>query len=199
MTMDRREALKRSGLLMGVALSASALAALMQSCSNSERLSWMPRFFAEDEAQTVAAIVDQILPTTETPGGLDLQVDMFVDLMMSDSLLESDQKHVKTGMQDFMKSCRLEHGKDFHQLSSESQVEILKQLGEDTNTFNVAVWGSPIGDQAPIDFYRRIRQFALIGYFSSETIGTEVLAYDPIPGEYNACTPLQDGQKLWTL
>ena len=37
------------------------------------------------------------------------------------------------------------------------------------------------------------------GFFTSKEIGTKVLIYDPIPGEYKGCIPLADVGGTWTL
>ncbi len=37
------------------------------------------------------------------------------------------------------------------------------------------------------------------GYFSSEIIGEEFLAYDPVPGEYIGDLPDEDVDKAWSL
>jgi hypothetical protein len=197
--MNRRQALKKSGLLVGIGLSTGAVASMMQSCSGQDRVDWEPVFFSQEEASTVAAMVDVLLPQTETPGGLELKIDLFVDLMFKESLSPEDQKHVRDGLASFLSQQKSVYGKPFPELDIEDKEKVMQELGDQSNTFNVAVWGSPIGEQAPLDFYRRLRQFALMGYFTSEEIGKNVMNYDPIPGEYEACIPLEPGQKIWTL
>ena len=44
-----------------------------------------------------------------------------------------------------------------------------------------------------------IREFALLGYFTSENIGTEVLNFDPIPGGYKPCIPVSEVGNAWTI
>ena len=198
-TMDRRDAIKKSGLLVGIAMSAGSLTLLMQSCQSQDRLSWEPKFLNEQEALTVSAMLDRMLPQTETPGATELKVDLFVDLMFADSLSPEDQTHCRNGLTDFMEHCRNEFNRPFHRLTSAQQDGALRALGERTNQFNPSIWGSTLGVQPPIDFYRRLRQFALLGYFTSEEVGKNVLAYDPIPGQYQGCTDLAKGQKIWSL
>jgi hypothetical protein len=48
-------------------------------------------------------------------------------------------------------------------------------------------------------FFHQIRELTLVGYFTSEPIGKEVLHYDPIPGRFQGCIPLSEvGNKSWT-
>ncbi len=197
--MDRRTALRNTGLLAGISLSGAALSTLVQSCQSQNRLTWEPLFFSLKQAETVSAMTEVLLPQTDTPGALDLNVDVFVDLMCKKHLSESDQQHVMQGCEAFMQYCRDSYGKDFPDLTEEQKAEAIRQAGEVANTFNPAVWGSPLGEQEPLDFYRRVKQFTLIGYFTSEEIGKNVLNYDPIPGEYNPCMPVEDVGNAWTI
>jgi hypothetical protein len=48
-------------------------------------------------------------------------------------------------------------------------------------------------------FLFMIREFALLGYFTSEKIGKEYLVFDPIPAGYKPCIPLSDVGNAWTI
>ena len=197
--MNRRDALKKSGLLMGLSVTSAGLGVMLHSCQETPRVEWEPQFFTPEQAANVSAITDVLLPTTETPGALDLKVDLFVDLMCAKTLSAADQAHVAKGYDQFVETTQKMFGRDFIKLSIEEKTKVLERVGADTNTFNMAVWGSPIGEQAPIDFYRRVRQFALIGFYTSEEIGKNVLVYDPVPGEYRPCIPVEEVGNAWTL
>ena len=57
-----------------------------------------------------------------------------------------------------------------------------------------------MGEQPPVGFYRSLKSMVLWGYLSSEQIGTEVLVYDPVPGEYDGDYPLSEtGGRSWSL
>ncbi|MGB5437045.1 MAG: gluconate 2-dehydrogenase subunit 3 family protein [Maribacter sp.] len=196
--MDRRIALKNTALLVGVTLGGGTLASLMQSCQNQKRMDWQPQFFNEEQAAQISEITEMILPRTETPGAKDLKVDMFVDLMFAKTLSPEDKEHVMKGFERFVEICQERFGHPFTELDAEQRKEVLQQVGEETNTFNPSIWGSPLGVQEPLDFYRRVKQFTLIGYFTSEEIGKNHLRYDPIPGEFKGCIPYK-GENSWTL
>jgi hypothetical protein len=39
----------------------------------------------------------------------------------------------------------------------------------------------------------------VLGYFTSEQVGRNVLLYDPVPGRYDGCVPIdQVGRRNWT-
>jgi hypothetical protein len=197
--MNRREATKNTALLFGLTVSGGAISSLFSSCQKQNRLDWKPVFFTEDEALNISALCETILPKTDTPGARELKVDIFVDLMMKETLSPEDQQHVKKGYGRFVELTAEMFDKDFHKLLVEEQKEVLKALSKETNKFVMSVWGSPIGEQPPLDFYRRIKQFSMIGYFTSERIGKDVLAYDPIPGGQKGCIPFDEVGRSWSL
>ena len=48
-------------------------------------------------------------------------------------------------------------------------------------------------------FFRLIRSATVLGYFTSEQVGRNVLHYDPVPGRYEAAFPIdQVGRRNWT-
>lgn len=196
--MDRRKALRNTALLVGATLSSGTLASMLQSCQSQNRLDWTPLFFTEEQAQVVSEITEMILPRTETPGAKDLKVDIFVDLMFKETLSPSDQEHVLKGYEKFAATCEELYSTSFLKMNNDQRAEVLKKVGEGTNTFVPTVWGSKLEKQPTLDFYRRVKQFTLTGYFTSEEIGKNILRFDPIPGNYNGCLPY-DGENIWTI
>ena len=48
-------------------------------------------------------------------------------------------------------------------------------------------------------FFRLIRSATVLGYFTSEEVGRKVLNYNPVPGRYDACIPIEQvGRRNWT-
>ncbi len=48
-------------------------------------------------------------------------------------------------------------------------------------------------------FALAVRNLALLGFFTSEKIGKEVLNFDPIPGGFQPCIPLSEVGNAWTI
>lgn len=197
--MKRREALKKTAILGGTAVASSSLLTMLQSCQSQSRLDWQPRFLSIEHAQLVTSLVDTILPATDTPGGLDVKVDMFVDLVYDKTLDQNAKQGKVQEMDAFNQTCIDRFGMAFHQLDDESKKTILLEQETASPTFNGGVWGTAVGEQQPVGFYRSLKSLMLWGYFSSEEIGRNVLNYDPIPGEYRGCIPLSEVGKIWSL
>lgn len=197
--MKRREALKKTTLLAGSAALVPSLFSLLQSCKQEKRLSWQPIFLTEDQAQLISTLVDTLLPKTETPGALDMKVDMFIDLVFANLFNKQAQEAMLTEMKGFDVLATENFGTKFVNLSVKDRNEFLKEQESGSPKYNGQVWGTAVGVQEPVGFYRTIKSLALWGYFTSEEIGKNILNYDPIPGEYLGCIPLSDVGNSWSL
>tara|TARA_R110002049_G_scaffold308754_1_gene513873 strand:- start:10569 stop:11003 length:435 start_codon:yes stop_codon:yes gene_type:complete len=98
--MTRRSALKNLTMSLSYAVAAPTIMNLLTSCT-AEAKTWSPLFLSEDEKHTVTHLVDIILPATNTPGALDVNVPQFLDLMYHDIEKESNQKLFKDGAKLF--------------------------------------------------------------------------------------------------
>ena len=197
--MNRRKALQQAGLVTGGVLTAPGLFSLLQSCQSEKATSWKPLFFNREEALLISRLVDILLPRTATPGALDVNVDRFMDLVFAKTLSAPEQEQLRKELAVFNTSCKADFGDFFVNLSLEDQQKVLTLAEQNAPTFNGSVWGPAVGKQKDVGFYRRTKAMAIWAYFSSEKIGKEVLAYDPIPGAYNGCLPLSEIGKRWTF
>lgn len=197
--MNRRDALKKSALALGAAAGAPTLLSLLQACANTDRLTWTPQFLNEDQARFISAFVDFLLPKTETPGGLDVKADVFIDLMYAKTYDEAGQKQVVADIEKFNADCKAKFGNVFAELSTEDKTACLKDQEANSPKFAPKVWGTGVGPQEPVGFYRSLKSTVLWAYFSSEEIGKNVLSYDPVPGEFRGCIPLSEVGNTWSL
>ncbi|WP_439473398.1 gluconate 2-dehydrogenase subunit 3 family protein [Algoriphagus formosus] len=197
--MNRRDALKKSALALGAAAGAPTLLSLLQSCAQQDRLTWTPQFLSEDHASFLSSFVDFLLPKTETPGGLDVKADIFIDLMYAKTYDEASKKQVVADIEKFNSDCKAKFGKAFAELSAEDKKEVFQEHEANSPKFPKTVWGGAVGPREPVGFYRSLKSTVLWAYFSSEEIGKTVLSYDPIPGKYRGCMPLSEVGNTWSL
>jgi hypothetical protein len=197
--MNRRDALKKSALAFGAAAGVPTLLSLLQACSKTDRLTWTPLFLSEDQAIFISSFVDFLLPKTETPGGLDVKSDIFIDLMYAKTYDEAGQKAVVEGIEKFNADCKSTYGSVFAELSEEDKSACFQAHETNSPKFPKNVWGTAVGPSEPVGFYRGLKSTVLWSYFSSEEIGKNVLSYDPIPGPYQGCVPLSEIGNTWSL
>lgn len=197
--MNRRNALKKTGLIAGGSLLVPSLLTLLQSCRSEPRIDWQPLFFKEEEAKFMSVFLDTILPRTTTPGALDVKADLFMDKVFAKLYNDEGRAQVRADITKFNEDCKKEYGAIFADLSEGDRVKVLKEQEAKSPKFNSGVWGKSVGEQKPVGFYRSMKSMALWAYLSSEEIGKNVLNYDPIPQEYLGCIPLADVGNSWSL
>jgi hypothetical protein len=197
--MNRRDALRKTALFAGSAVAAPTMLSLLQACAKQDRLTWTPQFLGEDQARFITAFVDFLLPKTETPGGLDVKADIFMDSIYAKTYDESAQKNVVTEIDKFNADCKATYGKVFAELSPEDKAACFQAHEAKSPKFPKNVWGTAVGPSEPVGFYRGLKSMTLWAYFTSEEIGKNVLSYDPIPGEFKGCIPVSEIGNSWSL
>lgn len=175
LTMNRREALKRTAAMLGAAMSSSMLAG----CLGEDRsqltkgLNWQPQFVTGAQARLINAASDLILPASDTPGAADVGVPAWIDVFYGKYMNPEEKATFAKGM------AQLE-GTGFAEKSAEEQTSILTDLAATNEPFAILLRGT-----------------ILTGYFSSEEVCTRVTHYDPIPGAFVGCVPLSEtGNKI---
>ncbi|MBO0938978.1 gluconate 2-dehydrogenase subunit 3 family protein [Fibrella sp. HMF5335] len=194
--MNRRLALKNAALFMGYTVSASALTETFVACSKTAHLTWKPIFLSDSQANTIAEITETILPKTTTPGAKELGVPQFVDKMLHDLLGEKDQADFLTGLAAMEDRCEAENGKSFVECTPAQREAFLLKLDQEAPPLPPSLWGITLKPSGPPAFFRRLKSLTLMGYYTSEKVGKTILAYDPVPGTYIPCMPL-NGQHAW--
>lgn len=195
--MNRREALRRTALLMSTALSASAVAGVLQGCQPEPATAWTPAFFTAEEAETTAALANRIVPRTDTPGAVDAGVDRFIDKMLDEYYLASDQRRFRQGLSDLNEEAKTRFSAGFAACTEEQQDALLRAAAEASRP---VLMKAQAGEAVEPTFFQMAREVTLLGYFTSQAGATEVLAYDPVPGGYTGCAPLEEvGGKTWAM
>lgn len=191
--IDRREALRKTALLMGAAVSASALAGIMQGCKASPDLTYTPDFFTKEQAELVSELAEIIIPRTDTPGAKDAGVPGFIDKILKECYTKEDQDSYRAGLAEFDVAAKSLFGDSFVYLAPEKQLEFVKAQNE------AAVKMSKENPDATRPFILTTKELTLLGFFTSEPGATQVLQYEAVPGAYKGCIPLTEAGngKTW--
>lgn len=203
--MDRRKALKNIGLGMGALVATPTVLSVLNSCKDSA-VSWTAQFLTPGEQNVVTHLADIILPSSDIPGALDVDVPQFLDKMYFDLESENNREKFKKGSKVF--NDRL--GSHPETVSKKTVEKVFRTYYElDENGINEVkklrnknvkdVSDSQLDDYFMYHYLHQVRSYTLFGYFSSKTVGTEVLNYDPVPGRFDPCVPLEDIGNSWSL
>ena len=171
--ISRREAIRRAALLAGVVLSPEWLSFVDRATPAAQAQSLTP-----SQGTLVSAIADRIIPRTDTPGAADVGVPAFIDLLYGQFMTEAERKMLTDGLVEVEAAARSAHGAPFSTLTADRQDVLLRGIAR-------AEEGRDQG------FFRLIRSATVLGYFTSEQVGKNVLHYDPVPGRYDSCVPIE--------
>jgi hypothetical protein len=199
--VSRREVLQRTAVLLGYALGGSAMTGVLSGCRTDLSPDWEPQFLTGDQVETVTAMVDHLLPKTDTPGGSELLVQRFIDTMLQDYTSTDEQQAFVAGLAEVeARAGSRAPDRRFGALEPADKDAVFTQYEAESAPLPPTIWGGQISDDAAApSFYRHFKQLALVGYFASEQVGENILSYDPIPGKFEGCVPAATIGNAWAL
>src|SRR6201982_3113646 len=77
---------------------------------------------------TVVAMIDQIIPATDTPGASGARVNEFIDLILTEWATPEERKNFLDGLQGIDKQSQALYGKNFSDATTEQQVTQLMSI-----------------------------------------------------------------------
>lgn len=198
--MNRREVLQRAALALGYTISAPLAAAVLNGCKAKPDITFVPKFFTEEQARLVSALADTILPRTNTPGAIDAGVPGFIDDMIGNVYDANQQKNFTDGLAALASEAKSQIGGDFVDATPEEQLEFVKNKnsqvlsGADASQ-SEGWWAAGGGKSKP--FFLELKELTVLGFFTSEAGATKVLQYKQVPGPFKGCVPLSEVGKAW--
>lgn len=198
--MNRREAIQRTALVLGYAITGPALVGVLNGCKATPELGYKPVFFTEDQANLVGELAEIILPKTSTPGAKDAGVPGFIDSMLKEVYQKEDQDKFLTGLAEFDEDAKKTFGNSFNDCDPDEQKAHFKKhhdeaLSKSASGESTGWWNTGGGSDKP--FVLKMKELTLLGFFTSEPGATQVLQYNPVPGPFQGCVPLADAGKTW--
>lgn len=183
-TLSRRQLLARIATITGAAISAPLVSAVLADAKATDALSVL----SPKELELVTAIVDVIIPETDTPSASAAEVQHFIHMMLSDWYSVNEREHILSGLRTVEEQAHAQTGKSFAQASPAEQLIILQ-------AFDQAAYSGTEKNH----FFRKIKEMTTVGYYTSETGATEELLYEPVPGPYKGCVPFSEIGRTWAL
>jgi gluconate 2-dehydrogenase gamma chain len=137
------------------------------------------RYLNEEEISLLDAIVEQIIPTDDFPGGKWANVSNFIDKQL-DSYYRKHQTAYRDGLAAFEKTVIQMKSKKFEELSFEDQTAILEKMQDGELS------GDYWKEHSPADFFDMIRQHSLQGFYGSPLHGgnREYISYRMLGLDY---------------
>lgn len=204
--MDRRKALKNIGTGIGTFTVSPSIISLFNSCQQDTIQDIVT--FSNEQYDFITKLMDIIIPKTDTPGAIELNLNKFIDIYIN----EVWPSEIKMVFLLGLDKCLITHSK--------SSIEELKLLLDKTFKIDKEISDKyddlisdyqeqiELGYKASIDkdileylFLKKLRDMTIMSFKINEYVAKNLLAYSPIPGDYKGCVDLQEttGGKLWSL
>ena len=198
MAVDRREAIKRTALMMGGALSAPTILGVLNGCTPSMESSWTPKFFTKEQAVTIMEAAEGIIPKTDTPGAKDIGVPQFIETIVSTIYSLEDRTKFMKGLEAFELECDEKMGDSFAYLEENKKLSFLMQKNRELEKLRRVNFKR---EKVEKPFFWKLKELTLVGYFTSEVGATQVLQHKFVPTKWEACIPLSEAGegRTWSM
>ncbi|WP_239018656.1 gluconate 2-dehydrogenase subunit 3 family protein [Sphingobacterium corticibacterium] len=166
--INRRTALRRLLYIAGGTL-------LLPACyrqSGKETIALTHLVIDEEQENLMAELVETIIPASDTPGGKELLLHLFVFKMVDDCHKPEDQADFAAGLASFAACSREKMGQDFRQLTTDQRIVFLESIEEMAN-------------EQVKRFYAITKRRTIQGYTNSKYVMTDLKKYELVPGRYN--------------
>ena len=151
---------------------------------------------------TVVAMIDQIIPATDTPGAKEARVNEFIDVILTEWANDEERGKFVSGLADVDKQSNTLFGNNFADASPDQQVALLRSLDEaaavararSEHKTRPPQWKAEGRDlQMQDDFFTVFKRMTVHGYYTSEIGFSQELKLQIIPGAQHGCIPVAPG------
>ena len=179
--MSRRDALKAAIALVGGTAVAGSIPSLAFASDAA------PRYLDTKLFAVLTHSVDIIIPATDTPGAVDAGVHVLIDGLLADVASPDRREAFTTVLERVDAKAQEMYGAGLAALDAGQRFEVVRRCDE-------LAYGDVEEDQG----FRKLKQVTLLGYYTSEIGASVELRFDPVPGPFQGCVPLEDvGRALY--
>lgn len=204
--MKRRQALKNIGLGAGLFVIGPSTLSLLQSCNSEPEYDWQPVFLTASHGYALKKVLHVILPSSDTPGASDLNIPQFIDAYMDQVEEVERREKFQESADAFARAFKEEFDKEQEEGKDEDFENLIKKYLKATpaqrekfvrrNTETQDAIRDPEyvmnNDEGAYAYLTTVRNMGIWAWKNSEEIGENVMWYDPIPGQYIPCGPVDE-------
>ncbi|MDW7693896.1 gluconate 2-dehydrogenase subunit 3 family protein [Flammeovirgaceae bacterium SG7u.111] len=164
--MNRREVLQSMGMISAHALFPSILSGFVASCTSPEKqaATFSPLFFTQQELDEIAQVIDVIIPATKTKSASEVNTHLFLDEVFAKCLTADQQKVMREGVSNLLPAFE----------KAEDKLSLLTEI--DKKAYD--------NDESTA-YFRTLKQYTLVGFFTSQEGETKASNYVKFPGDYD--------------
>jgi len=189
--MNRRKVIKRFCLIVGGGFGVSYTSLKFYQLNKRPDLASLGQYKI-----LIDALVDTIIPATDSPGAKEAGVGDFVIKMVADCSNKKSQNKFISGLSDLADYTNDHFKKKFNECSLAERTKALAYFEKEAEPYP-GLMGKVSHRFLGDPFFSTLKKYTVLGYCTSEAGATKALAYDYIPGKYIGTISLAPGQKAW--
>jgi len=197
--MHRREMLRLlSATAIGPVISPEFLVMLRQAQPSSD---YRLQTLNAHQNETVVAMMDIMIPVTDTPGAKAARVNEFLDVILTSWATSAERDRFLTGLASVDTLSETLYAKKIAEVSAEQQTALLRSLDDAVDWAHSPDFNDDYDGAIDYDarmrgeFFRVFKNIAFHGYYTSEIGFTQELKKEIIPGEQHGCAPVPAGKR----
>lgn len=164
-TMKRREVIQSMGLISTHVLFPSILLGFISGCKNPSKAKeiYSPVFFSQEEFEIIREVIDVILPATKTKSASQVNTHHFLDEVFDKCMTQEQQELIREGLSRLIPRFS----------STGNKRDLLAEI--DRKAYDNDEYSA---------YFKIIKQYTLVGFFTSLEGMTKASNYVEFPGDY---------------
>ena len=163
--MNRRQLIQSLAAVSGHAMFPAVLSSFLTGCANHDMSNYKPVFFTEPEYKTIIPIIDIIIPATKTKSASEVNTQVFLDQVFDQCVTAEQQAVIKEGLKQLIPGF---------------------EAAPDKLQFITTIDKKAYDNDEATAYFKTIKQYTMIGFFTSEEGTTKASNYVKIPDEYKS-------------
>lgn len=185
-----RPAVSRREVFAGLAIAAWTLPVIARAQGAPAAISWAPRALTLDQASTLSAACEAIMPETDSPGAMAAGVPQKIDGWIAGWLDPPAAERLKAGIDQLNLRAQARGAANFAALTQDQKVALLTEIESEQRAAD--------RQKPPVPHYwNTLKGLTTTAYFTSQAGATKAARYDAVPGAYKGCIPLKDVGRVW--
>ncbi|HVH83522.1 MAG TPA: gluconate 2-dehydrogenase subunit 3 family protein [Steroidobacteraceae bacterium] len=192
--VDRREFLESvagiTALLPGLALLPLEQPAFAAGLHARAQAATALRTLGTAQNAAVSCIAEILLPQTDTVGATEVGVNRFIDLLLTDSMVERDRNRFLEGLAAIDARSRALYGAPVASAHQDQQQSLLRSLDEQLPPRAPTKAEQALLDKQPVTAergYELLKRLVVFAYFTSAPVAKDLIKAPIIPGRYDGC------------
>ncbi len=163
--MNRRQLIQSLAVVTGHAMFPAILSSFLTGCANQDMSGYKPVFFTEAEYKSITSIIDIIIPATKTKSASQVNTQIFLDQVFDQCMTAEQQAVIKEGLKQLIPGF---------------------EKAPDKLQFITALDKKAYDNDEAAAYFKTIKQYTMIGFFTSQEGTTKASNYVKIPDEYKS-------------